>query len=123
MQIDGITAIVTGAASGLGAATTGMLTACGAKVAGLDTAYTEVKAVDTILQHPCDVTEEKSVQTALAAATKAFGAARILVNCAGIVENRRVLGRDAHPRDERVRPQEVPASKVVAGWCASPWPR
>jgi NAD(P)-dependent dehydrogenase (short-subunit alcohol dehydrogenase family) len=94
MQIDGMTAIVTGAASGLGAATTGMLTACGAKVAGLDTAYTEVKAVDTILQHPCDVTEEKSVQTALAAATKAFGAARILVNCAGIVENRRVLGRD-----------------------------
>ena len=61
MQIDGMTAIVTGAASGLGAATTGMLTACGAKVAGLDTAYTEVKAVDTILQHPCDVTEEKSV--------------------------------------------------------------
>jgi|TARA_A100001037_G_scaffold7222_1_gene7277 NAD(P)-dependent dehydrogenase (short-subunit alcohol dehydrogenase family) len=95
MQINGTTAIVTGAASGLGAATAGLLSECGAKVASLDLSFDTPNSIgDSALQHPCDVTDEASVQAALAAATEALGTARILVNCAGIAESRRVLGRE-----------------------------
>lgn len=95
MQIEGVTAVVTGAASGLGAATATMLLDAGAKVAALDLAFeAAAKETSNVLKHPCDVTNENSVQTALTAAADALDPPRILVNCAGIAESRRVLGRD-----------------------------
>ena len=95
MKIDGMTAIVTGAASGLGEATAALLSEAGAKVAALDIVFeTAETGGDTTLRHPCDVTSEASVQAALDASHAALGPARILVNCAGILESRRVLGRD-----------------------------
>ncbi|NKB57784.1 MAG: SDR family NAD(P)-dependent oxidoreductase [Alphaproteobacteria bacterium] len=94
MDIQGTTAIVTGAASGLGQATAAMLTDAGAKVAALDIAFSDAEITADVLKHPCDVTSEASVEAALAAAQSAFGSARILVNCAGILESRRVLGRE-----------------------------
>jgi len=95
MQIAGTTAIVTGAASGLGRATAELLASAGAKVAGFDIAVADAGMDDDgILRHPCDVTSESSVQAALAASESALGPARILVNCAGIMESRRMLGRD-----------------------------
>ena len=95
MQIAGTTAIVTGAASGLGRATAELLASAGAKVAGFDIAVADAGMDDDgILRHPCDVTSESSVPAALAASESALGPARILVNCAGIMESRRMLGRD-----------------------------
>jgi NAD(P)-dependent dehydrogenase (short-subunit alcohol dehydrogenase family) len=67
MQIAGTTAIVTGAASGLGLATAELLASAGAKVAGLDIAVADAGMDDDgILRHPCDVTSETSVQAVLA---------------------------------------------------------
>ena len=95
MQIAGTTAIVTGAASGLGLATAELLASAGAKVAGLDIAVADAGMDDDgILRHPCDVTSETSVQAALAKSEAALGPARILVNCAGVMESRKILGRD-----------------------------
>lgn len=97
MKIDGIAAVVTGAASGLGAATAAMLAAGGARVALLDrdSARGEAKARELggrFLQ--VDVTDEAQVAQALDAAQAAHGIARVLVNCAGIAPAARTVGRD-----------------------------
>jgi len=91
MEIDGLSALVTGGASGLGQATADVLAAAGGRVAALDLAFGG--AADR-LQLTADVTDETQVAAALDAAEAAHGAVRILVNCAGISEARRVLGRD-----------------------------
>lgn len=97
MNIDGMTAIVTGGASGLGAATAELLASKGARVAILDL---NLDAADAMarkiggLPVRCDVADPGSAEAALAAARNGHGAARILVNCAGIGVARRVLGRD-----------------------------
>lgn len=97
MQIEGASAIVTGSASGLGAATVEILHGAGAKVAGLDPAYGltgDGAAANADLSIACDVTDEDAVGTALDTATAMHGTPRIIVNCAGIGENMMVLGRD-----------------------------
>jgi len=90
-------AIVTGGASGLGAATARKLAAQGAKVAVCDlnaglaeTVAVEIGGVAVV----CDVADAGSAEAAVAAAAKAHGPARILVNCAGIGAAKRVIGRD-----------------------------
>ena len=90
-------AIVTGGASGLGAATARKLAAQGAKVAVFDlnaklaeTVAAEIKGVAVT----CDVSDAASAEAAIAQATKAHGPARVLVNCAGIGVAKRVVGRD-----------------------------
>ncbi|MVT50858.1 SDR family NAD(P)-dependent oxidoreductase [Bradyrhizobium yuanmingense] len=90
-------AIVTGGASGLGAATARKLAAQGAKVAVCDlntklaeTVAAEIKGVAVT----CDVSDAASAEAAIAQATKAHGPARVLVNCAGIGVAKRVVGRD-----------------------------
>src|SRR6516164_5043887 len=90
-------AIVTGGASGLGAATARKLAAQGAKVAVCDlnaslaeTVAAEIKGVAVT----CDVADAASAEAAIAAAAKAHGPARVLVNCAGIGVAKRVVGRD-----------------------------
>ena len=95
MRIEGTTAIVTGAALGLGRATAELLASAGAKVAGFDISVADAGTDDKgILHQPCDVTSEASVAAALAASDAAFGPARILVTCAGIAESGRGIGRD-----------------------------
>jgi NAD(P)-dependent dehydrogenase (short-subunit alcohol dehydrogenase family) len=69
--------IITGAASGIGEATAKALRERGAEVVGLD-----LKAGDGIVA--CDVTDQSSVDAALATATKQLGGLDVLVNCAGI---------------------------------------
>ena len=98
MQIDNsIAAIVTGGASGLGEATARMLRSKGAKVAILDMQEERGKAVaaeiGAIFQR-CDVTDEASVDAALAAARAANGQERIAANCAGIAPAKRMISKN-----------------------------
>ena len=87
MNIDGMAAVVTGGASGLGAATCRTLANAGAKVAVFDVNEADGAAVAGEIGgvfHVCDVGDEASAVTAFEAAASAHGAARILVNSAGI---------------------------------------
>jgi NAD(P)-dependent dehydrogenase (short-subunit alcohol dehydrogenase family) len=107
MDIRGYAAIVTGGASGLGAATAEMLAEAGAKVAILDVNAEGARAVaEKIggLALPCDVTAASDTASVIAAASAKHGVARILVNCAGIGPAKRIVGRDGPmPLDEFAR--------------------
>ena len=97
MDINGLAAVVTGAASGLGEATARALAAGGAIVAILDRNEEGAKAVADDLGAVgigCDVANSASMEAAIQAAADAHGPARILVNCAGIGPAARVVGRD-----------------------------
>ncbi len=97
MDPKGHAALVTGAGSGLGAETAVALAEAGAKVALLDVnvdAAKEVAARVGGLAVRCDVADAASAAAALAEARAPHGAARILVNCAGIGPAKRILGRD-----------------------------
>jgi NAD(P)-dependent dehydrogenase (short-subunit alcohol dehydrogenase family) len=97
MEIAEQAAIVTGGGSGLGAATARALAAAGAKVAVLDVnekAAAEVASEIGGLAIACDVTSSEDVEAALKKAAAVHGAARILVNCAGIGPAKRIVGRD-----------------------------
>src|SRR6478736_6762285 len=97
MKLDKLmAAIVTGGASGLGEATARMLAASGAKVAILDMNAERGDAVAREIGGvfcQCDVTDEASIDSALAAARAANGIERILVNCAGIAPGKRTVAK------------------------------
>jgi NAD(P)-dependent dehydrogenase (short-subunit alcohol dehydrogenase family) len=97
MDIKGQAAIVTGGASGLGEATARELARLGARVAVLDVniALAEKVAAEIGgIACPCDITQTESVVAALAKATAAHGAARVLMNIAGIGSAKRIVGKD-----------------------------
>jgi NAD(P)-dependent dehydrogenase (short-subunit alcohol dehydrogenase family) len=91
-DLTGISALVTGGASGLGLATARALSAAGVRVAALD--LRPGQAEPGILPVACDVADEISVTAALDAAEAEQGVARIVVNCAGIPGSMRLVGRD-----------------------------
>src|ERR1700719_4692845 len=97
MKLTGVAAIVTGGGSGPWRATAEALAAQGAKVTVFDlnpaAAEEAAKAVGG-LAVAGDVADETSAGAALAKAAAAHGAARVLVNCAGIGIAKRVLGRE-----------------------------
>lgn len=96
MDLANTTAIVTGAASGLGAATSTALADGGARVVGLDLAsqIETATAKDGIELVPTDVTDEEQVRAAVEQASSNTDAPlRIVVNCAGIGPSARILGR------------------------------
>jgi len=97
MKIDGLSALVTGAASGLGLAAARALREAGALVALLDLdAQRVADAANEMggLGIGCDVTDSDAVARAIETAEARNGPVRINVNCAGIPGGMRLVGRD-----------------------------
>ena len=97
MELKGQAAIVTGGASGLGAATARALAAAGAKVAVFDineAGATSVAKDIGGIGVACDVASSDGAKAGIEKAKAAHGAARILVNCAGVGPAKRIVGRD-----------------------------
>ena len=108
MDIEGLSAIVTGGASGLGKATAAMLAQKGAKVAIFDLNEQAARAAADAIgagAFAVNVADEASVTAALDAAEAVNGPARILVNCAGVAPATRTVGKEnaPHPLDSFAR--------------------
>ncbi len=96
MELTGCAVLVTGAASGLGAATAAHLAAQGATVFGIDLDKAVAAAPaqpNGITLLPADVTEEEGVRAAVAAAAGSGVPLRMAVSCAGIAPSARILSR------------------------------
>jgi NAD(P)-dependent dehydrogenase (short-subunit alcohol dehydrogenase family) len=100
MNIQGVAAIVTGGASGLGGATAERLAGLGAKVTLFDlNAELGQEKARAIGGHfvAVNICDEAAVEDALSWAEERNGKARVLVNCAGIAPPAKVIGRDGRP--------------------------
>ncbi len=103
MDISSSSAIVTGGASGLGAATAHALAASGAAVTIIDLNEHAGNVIaeesnGTITFVPADVTNPEEVRTGIGVASER-GPLRVAVNCAGIAIGERTVGRDGEPAD------------------------
>jgi NAD(P)-dependent dehydrogenase (short-subunit alcohol dehydrogenase family) len=103
MQLHAMTFIITGGASGLGAATARMVAGGGGNVVIADLNEHEGDALAKALGAAArfvrtDVADEASAEATVAAALAAFGAVHGLVNCAGIVHGEKVVGKDGAHR-------------------------
>jgi NAD(P)-dependent dehydrogenase (short-subunit alcohol dehydrogenase family) len=107
MDINGVAAVVTGAASGLGEATARELAKRGAKVAifDRDTARGEQVASEIGgIFCEVDVTSDEKVRAAFERARAAHGQERILVNCAGVANAAKTVGRDKETKAAKFYP-------------------
>jgi len=102
VEIQGTAALVTGAASGLGAATAKRLTDAGATVFGLDLAQSiervGSKAPEGVTMLATDVTSADEVQAAVDKVVESGVPLRIVVNCAGVGWAGRILSKNG-PHD------------------------
>ncbi len=102
MQIQNNVFIITGGASGLGAATARMIAEAGGKVVLADVQVEAGRALAGELKGvfvKCDVTSEADGKAVVEAAT-ALGTLRGLVNCAGVAPAVKTVGKDGpHPLD------------------------
>src|SRR5215211_2210241 len=105
-SLNGKTAVVTGASSGIGAATVVALREAGARVAG---GARREHAVDADLALPLDVTDAESASTFVAQAAAELGRIDVLVNNAGLA-----LGRDPFA-DSTEEDEEVVLETNVSG--------
>ena len=99
MQIENKVFIVTGGASGLGAATAEMLIKAGARVMLVDMNAEAVAAQaarlgDHARSAVADISQAQAAQAAVDATVAAFGGVNGLVNCAGIVRSEKILGKN-----------------------------
>lgn len=113
MHIAEHTFVISGGASGLGAASARHLISQGARVLLLDINQQAVieqaqQLGQQALGIACDICDSEQVQQALACATGRFGAVHGLINCAGIVGAQRILGRKgAHDLDDFARVVQI----------------
>jgi NAD(P)-dependent dehydrogenase (short-subunit alcohol dehydrogenase family) len=99
MRIEGSTFIVTGGASGLGAATSRMVVEGGGNVVIADLNESAGNALASELGKGArfartDVADEASGKAAVAAAIDGYGGLQALVNCAGIAHGEKVVGKE-----------------------------
>ncbi len=92
-------AVVTGGASGLGAATGAAIVAAGGRATLLDRDAEHGQAVaaelgDGARFRQADVTDEADITRAIAESIGAFGPLTLAVNCAGVATPGRIVGRD-----------------------------
>ena len=109
MDIKGVAAVVTGAASGLGEATARELARRGAKVAVFDRDVERgEKVAGEIGGVFCevDVTSDEKVAAAFARAREAHGQERILVNCAGVANAAKTVARDKETKAAKLYPMK-----------------
>ena len=107
MDIKGVAAVVTGAASGLGEATARALAARGARVAVFDRDGErggKVAADIGGIYCETDVTSDEKVAAAFAKAREAHGQERILVNCAGVATAAKTVARDKETKAPKPYP-------------------
>jgi NAD(P)-dependent dehydrogenase (short-subunit alcohol dehydrogenase family) len=96
-ELKGVPAIVTGGGSGIGAEVARTLAKAGCKVSVWDAnkaAATKIIKEIGGLALECDVSDAKSVESAIKKSRDTNGPARILVNCAGILIPDRVVGKN-----------------------------
>jgi NAD(P)-dependent dehydrogenase (short-subunit alcohol dehydrogenase family) len=107
MNVKGVAAVVTGAASGLGEATARELGRRGAKVAVFDRDARRGQVVASEIGGTfceVDVTSDEKVGAAFARARGAHGQERILVNCAGVANAAKTVARDKATKAARLYP-------------------
>src|SRR3982751_5972870 len=107
MDVKGMAAVVTGAASGLGEATARELARRGAKVAVFDRDVGRGEAVAGEIGGifcEVDVTSDDKVAAAFARARAAHGQERVLVNCAGVANAAKTVGRDKETKEPKPYP-------------------
>ena len=107
MKIEGISAVVTGAASGLGEATARELASRGAKVAIFDRDSDKGEKVAAEIGGvfcEVDVTSDEKVAAAFARAREAHGQERVLVNCAGVANAAKTVARDKETKAPKFYP-------------------
>ena len=111
MKISGHSAIITGGASGLGAATAEAIASAGGKVALFDMNAEKGEALAKKLGGvfcSVNVTDEASVSAGVDKAIAAIGAPRILVNCAGVAIGEKTIGKNGpHKLDSFKRVIEI----------------
>jgi NAD(P)-dependent dehydrogenase (short-subunit alcohol dehydrogenase family) len=103
MELKNSTVIVTGGASGLGAASVEMVIGCGGNAIIADVQKSAGEALAAKLGAKarfveCDVTREEHARAAVEAARKHFGAVHGLVNCAGIALGEKTVGKEGPHR-------------------------
>jgi NAD(P)-dependent dehydrogenase (short-subunit alcohol dehydrogenase family) len=97
VQLKGTSVLITGGASGLGAEVARQFAAAGARVAVLDVNLDKARLLASQIgafAAACDVTSSEQVQAAIDGARAAHGAARVLINCAGIGGAKRLVGKN-----------------------------
>lgn len=97
MDLQNKVAVITGGASGMGAATAEHLAGLGVKVALLDMNEEAVSTKAAALGGvglACNVADSAAVEAAVASITKQLGDVHLCINCAGIAPAKRMVGRE-----------------------------
>jgi NAD(P)-dependent dehydrogenase (short-subunit alcohol dehydrogenase family) len=109
MDVNGVAAVVTGGASGLGEATARELARRGAKIAVFDRDVQRGERVAGEIGGifcEVDVTSDEKVKAAFEKARAAHGQERILVNCAGVANAAKTVGRDKETKAAKLYPMQ-----------------
>ena len=109
MDVNGLAAVVTGGASGLGEATARELARRGAKVSVFDRDTQRGEQVASEIGGvfcEVDVTSDEKVKAAFEKARAAHGQERVLVNCAGVANAAKTVGRDKETKEPKFYPMQ-----------------